>query len=208
MNPRPLPRYSYLAFPICLFVLCLVFNANVTAQDKPRERSGSNEPDLGIRRVDQTERRLPVRNDVAQPGEEIVALRYFRIRKGNFPEFLKVSREGVWPYFEKLGCRVIGMWQVVDPEELADVRQPTASDEYDEVYLATRYVSPEHWRATRDTVKHGGNGPDWLNCRAALARRGELTLKTELTFLKGTMAPNGPYFMPGLDERYEFIESK
>ena len=50
-----------------------------------------------------------MRNDVAQAGEEIITLRYFRIKKGTFDQFLKASVEGVWPYFEKLGSRVIGM---------------------------------------------------------------------------------------------------
>ena|SRR5262252_4048817 len=143
----------------------------------------------------------PVRNDVAQPGEEIVTLRYFRIKKGSFDEFLKVSVDGVWPYFEKLGSRVIGMWKVITP---AGVEGATAeSKDYDEIYLSTRYASIDHWKASRDAVQHGGNGPDWVKCKAALDRRRALTISTNVLFLKGTMAPGGPYFMPGLDEKYE-----
>src|SRR5271155_1544904 len=53
----------------------------------------------------------PVRNEAARPSDEIVTLRYFKIKKGSFDQFLKASVEGVWPYFEKIGsppCRVGG----------------------------------------------------------------------------------------------------
>lgn len=148
-----------------------------------------------------SDRPHPVRNDVARPGDEIVTLRYFRIKKGSFDEFLKVSMEGVWPYFEKLGSRVIGMWKVITPAGVEGV--PAESKDYDEVYLSTRYASIEHWKASRDAPQHGGNGPDWMKCKAALDRRRALTLSTNVIFLKGSMAPGGPYFMPGLDETYD-----
>ena len=67
----------------------------------------------------------------------------------------------------------------------------------------TRYASVEHWKASRDTVQHGGNGPDWLKCQAALDLRRSLTISSHVIFLKGGMAPGGPYFMPGLNEVYE-----
>jgi hypothetical protein len=42
-----------------------------------------------------------------------------------------------------------------------------------------------------------------LKCKAALDRRTSLTISSNVIFLKGSMAPGGPYFMPGLDENYE-----
>jgi len=42
--------------------------------------------------------RGPVRNLAAQPGEEIVTIRSSKIRKGSFPQFLKASQEGIWPF--------------------------------------------------------------------------------------------------------------
>jgi hypothetical protein len=161
----------------------------------------------GLNQVKDADRPRPVRNDVAQPGDEIVTLRYFKIKKGSFDEFLKVSVDGVWPYFEKLGSRVIGMWKVI---ALAGIDGAPASGnkDYDEVYLSTRYASLEHWKASRDGVLHGGNGPDWVKCKAALDRRSALTIETHVIFLKGQMAPGGPYFMPGLDEAYEKKSSK
>jgi hypothetical protein len=143
----------------------------------------------------------PVRNHAHRPGREIVTLRYFKIEAGTFPEFLAASRDQIWPYFEKLGARVIGMWRVVPP--------PGAKREardYDEVYLATRYASREHWAATRDTVLHGGNGPDFEACQRGLAFRESVTLASHVVFLEGELAPGGPYFMPGLEEKYERAE--
>jgi hypothetical protein len=143
----------------------------------------------------------PVRNAAHQPGREVVTLRYFKIKHGTFPEFLAASRDQIWPYFEKLGARVIGMWRVVPPPGAQ--REPR---EYDEVYLATRYASAAHWAATRDTALHGGNGPDFEACRRGLAYRESVTLATHVLFLEGELAPGGPYFMPGLPESYERLE--
>lgn len=147
----------------------------------------------------------PVRNDVAQPREEIVTLRYFKIHEGRFPEFYQASVEGVWPFFEKIGARVVGMWEVVHPEFDTGTAGED-SDEYDEVYLMTRYASLEHWRATRDMADHGGNGPDWEKAREALAFRRSMTYETHVTFLEGRLSANGPYYMPGLDEDYQRVE--
>jgi len=138
----------------------------------------------------------PVRNDVAQPGQEIVTLRYFRIKKGTFDQFLKASQEDVWPYFEKIGSRIVGMWQVFDP-------QGGATKDYDEVYLMTRYASVAHWQATRDGTALGGDGPDWVKCRRGLDLRQSLTITTNVVFLQGATQSNKPYFMPGLKETYE-----
>ena len=48
---------------------------------------------------------ITVRNNVAQSSSPIVTQRYFKIKKGSYPEFLKASQEVVWPYFEKIGSR-------------------------------------------------------------------------------------------------------
>ncbi len=116
----------------------------------------------------------PVRNQAAQPGDEIVTIRYWKIKKGAFPEFLKASETGVWPYFEKIGARVVGMWQVIPAPGSKE-----ASADYDEVYLTTRYASLDHWAATRDAAKMGGDGPDYAALQAALAVRRSLTIETK-----------------------------
>ena len=139
-----------------------------------------------------------VRNDVAQPGEEVITIRYFRIKKGSFDQFLKASQEDVWPYFDKIGARVVGMWKVFEAEGVEG--QSKGSPDYDEVYLSTRYASLEHWKATRDATSLGGNGPDWQKCQRGLALRQSLTISTHVIFLKGAMAANGPLYMPGVKE--------
>ncbi|MGD2131441.1 MAG: NIPSNAP family protein [Maricaulaceae bacterium] len=140
----------------------------------------------------------PVRNlAAAETGEEIVTIRYWKIQKGSFPEFLEASQTGVWPYFEKIGARVIGMWLVVPGPD-----QEEASAEYDEVYLATRYASLAHWEATRDAVRLGGDGEDYRALQAALATRRALTLETNVQFLQGATGPFGPYFLPGTGETF------
>jgi hypothetical protein len=70
--------------------------------------------------------RGPVRNLAAQPGEEIVTIRYWKIKKGTFPQFLEASKRGIWPFFEKIGARIVGMWQVIPPPDGKE-----ASPDYD-----------------------------------------------------------------------------
>jgi hypothetical protein len=143
----------------------------------------------------------PVRNEAAQPGQEIITIRYFRIKKGTFDQFLKASQEDVWPYFDKIGARMIGMWKVFQAEGVEDQAAP--SKDYDEVYLSTRYASLDHWKATRNPTLLGGNGPDWEKCQRGLALRRSLTISTNLIFLQGAMATNAPLYMPGVNETYE-----
>ncbi|MEZ5557803.1 MAG: hypothetical protein R3E86_04565 [Pseudomonadales bacterium] len=139
-----------------------------------------------------------VRHDVAQSGEEIVTLRYWRIKKGTFPQFLEASEQGVWPFFEKIGARVVGMWQVVHPDDVGDTAT-AASPDYDEVWLMTRYASVEHWRATRRMAELGGNGPDYDKAMAALRLRRSLTLETDLRFLQGSTWQSPPQYLPNVD---------
>lgn len=141
--------------------------------------------------------RGPVRNLTAQAGEEIVTIRYWKIRKGTFPQFLEASQAGIWPFFEKIGARIVGMWQVIPPPDGKE-----ASPDYDEVYLTTRYASVEHWAATRDAAAMGGDGPDYAALQAALAIRQSLTIETKVTFLKGATGPLGPVYMPGTGEKF------
>lgn len=133
--------------------------------------------------------------------EEIITIRYFRIKKGSFDQFLKASQEDVWPYFDKIGARMIGMWKVIEAEGVEGQAKPSA--DYDEVYLSTRYASLDHWKATRDPTSLGGDGPDWQKCQRGLALRQSLTISTYVIFLKGAMAANQPLFMPGLSETYD-----
>ena len=170
-------------------------------------------PPLGesYRRTDGESSVHPVRHGRYKPGQEIVTLRRFRIKKGSFEEVRRLSEDGVWPYFEKMGARIVGQWLRVYPlpgeieglERSGDL--PAEDPSYDEAYMMVRYVSYEHWQATRPPVmaKLGGDGPAYDACVEALRRRGDLTQESSVRFLQGHWRGNPPIYSPGLDESYE-----
>ena len=133
----------------CLAALLLLASACTTT---PPSAPPNNSP-IQMNR-DAAGARGPVRNLVPQAGQEITTIRYWKIRKGTFPQFLKASQDGIWPYFEKIGARIVGMWKVIPAPGEAE-----ASPDYDEVYLTTRYASLHHSAATRDAPAMGGHAP-------------------------------------------------
>jgi len=106
----------------------------------------------------------------------------------------------------KIGTRVVGIWKVIHPPQIGGSVDPSPEDG-DEVYLLTRYVSVEHWQATREFWKHGGNGPDAELAYTAQMRREDLATESSIVVLKGHTETNGPYFMPGLDEAYGLVDT-
>jgi len=154
---------------------------------------------------------MPVRHGRASPGREILTLRYFRIAKGSFEEFHRLSRDGVWPFFEKMGARIVGQWRVLYPTPDSTAGRQTdrtESADYDEAYMLVRYAGYEHWQATRPAVMHrlGGNGPDYDLCKDSLERRADLTYETSVQFLQGHMFHSPPVYLPALDETYRRID--
>ena len=202
-----MPRKTGLTRPLTFALAAILASACAAApaQSQSQTQSQAAPPPASQSVGGDTARPEPVRNRAAALEEigadGIVTLRYWKIRKGSFPEFLAASQNGVWPYFEKIGSRVIGMWQVLPTPGEAE-----ASADYHEVYLATRYASVEHWAATRDAVSLGGDGPDYEALQDALAIRRDLTIETRLTFLSGATGPMGPYFLPGTMETFEAVE--
>jgi hypothetical protein len=130
----------------------------------------------------------------AQSGE-IAVLRYFRIRKGAYDEFYRVSADKIWPYFERSGARIVGMWQVAYP--VMPGQRQRESAEYDEVYLLTRYTSFEHWQAThgREREKIGDSDPYLADLREGLRIRAGLSLPQgpggQITVLRGMPVSSG-----------------
>jgi len=181
---------------LALAALAFLASACTTATAQPPGQLPPNNNPVQMNR-DPAESRGPVRNLSPVAGEEITTIRYWKIKKGTFPQFLRASQEGVWPYFEKIGSRVVGMWQVIPAPGAAE-----ASPDYDEVYLTTRYASLDHWAATRDAAAMGGDGPDYAALQAALAIRQSLTIETRVTFLKGVVGPLPPVYMPGTGETF------
>lgn len=138
------------------------------------------------------------------PSDEIAVLRYFRIKKGTFDEFYKASADKVWPYFEKTGARIVGMWQVTYPD--IPGQHHRESTQYDEVYLLTKYTSLEHWQATHGSERNKlGNSPDLVNLREGLRIRAALSIPQELggqiTVLHGKSAFNGSSFSNPIQTR-------
>jgi hypothetical protein len=107
-------------------------------------------PGLGERyeRVDGTpstdDEIVAVRTEAARPGREVVELRYQRIRKGAFPQFVARTRDAIWPWEEKLGARPLGQWTVIYPAAPSRTQE---SPDSDEVITMTRYASRAHWQA-------------------------------------------------------------
>jgi hypothetical protein len=150
---------------------------------------------------------LPVRHDVPQPSRPILTLRYWRLRKGTYDEFHRLSTEGLWPYFEKMGARMVGCWKVTIPDVGRDAGM-LSHPEYDEAYMLVRYASFEHWQATRTWARLGGNGPDWEQARAAASARGPMVLDSWVTFLEGGLYEGGPFFTPALQEQYDLTATE
>ena len=178
-----------------LLTIAALVLAACTAVPAPHQRPPNDNP-IQMNR-DGPATRGPVRNLAAQPGEEIVTVRYWKIKKGSFPQFLAASRTGIWPFFEKIGARIIGMWQVIPGPNEGE-----SSLDYDEAFLMTRYASLEHWAATRDAAAIGGDGPDYAALQEGLRIRQSLTIETKITFLKGATGPLGPVYMPGTGEKF------
>lgn len=127
-------------------------------------------------------------------GEEVAVLRYLRIKKGTFGQVYRLGADGIWPYYERAGVRLVGMWHVAYPD--VPGQSLRESPDYDEAYLLTRYASLEHWQATRDAQIEnvGGSGPELARMRESLKQRQALTTESRIVVLRGRLASNGPYF--------------
>ena len=153
----------------------------------------------------------PVRNDVPRAGQqEVVMMRHAYLEEGSYDAWLDASRSGVWPYFEGLGARILGDFEVVYPVG-AD-----ATPGRDEALRFARYASFEHWQATRggalagDTggaARLGGDGGLRDASREGLRTRGQYQQGSRGgIFLQGHLAETRPIYMPGLAERYAQVD--
>lgn len=148
----------------------------------------------------------PARNDVARPlmpADEVLMLRHQFLQKGAHEVYYRASVFGVWPWYERLGARMTGQWQVVYPEggEHTDL---------DEGYRLARYASFEHWRYTRGRLSGtlAGNGPNRdRSAQAGLLRRQVSEGSNGGYFLQGLTATTKPQFLPGVDEAYELVDA-
>jgi hypothetical protein len=97
---------------------------------------------------------------------DVYAHRWFWLQSQDWPEFVTLSGEGVWPYFESDGCRIIGLWRSTEPGPLA------------RALLITRYPSVAHWERTRLQSAQAPSGADarlYAAAREAGRQRAALT---------------------------------
>jgi hypothetical protein len=164
---------------VALAVLMMLFSAASSAQSGP----------------------TPVRHDVARPGREILVLRNHRLQAGGHEQFYQASRDDVWPYFERMGARVVGQWKVMRTDTPAPQGQ-------EDVYRLVRYASIEHWEATRFQRTTVGDGPAFERDQKGRKQRATIEVGSRgAFFLQGETAPGGPYFLPPLREKYELVQS-
>jgi len=110
----------------------------------------------------------PVTNAApTEPG--VYAHRWFWIQPQDQDEFVRISDEGVWPFFEADGCRIVGLWRSMEPGPLA------------KLLLITRYRDVAHWERTRPQEPEPPPGADerlYAMSRNAVRRRAELTQRS------------------------------
>ncbi len=80
----------------------------------------------------------------------VVVQRSFIIRRGAFEEFEQLSRDGIWPYMEARGCKIVGFFTNM---------HGGASNE---VVLNTAYASMAHWESTREGAKLPADADEML----------------------------------------------
>ncbi|MBI5287984.1 MAG: hypothetical protein HY873_03305 [Chloroflexi bacterium] len=105
--------------------------------------------------------------DATPPRETgVYAHRWFWLQPQDWAEFQRLSEEGVWPYFESDGCRIVGLWRSMEPGQPA------------KALLLTRYPSVAHWERTRLQSPDAPPGADerlYRRAQDAGRRRNELT---------------------------------
>jgi hypothetical protein len=169
-------------------------SATAYGQDRPLQSNTTNSPA-------QSAAPTPVRNDVAKQDREILVLRNHRLRAGGHEQFYQASRDDVWPYFERMGARVVGQWKIFQTDAVAP-------QGVEDVYRLVRYTGIEHWQATRYQRSTAGDGPAFEKDQKGRKERAGIEVGSKgAFFLQGETAPGGPYYMPTLREKYELLQS-
>ena len=111
--------------PICNPLSCASRDRNVVAADLAcaQHDAGSNET---------------LRAD----DREVIMMRHAYLDEGSYDYWYQQSATGVWPWFERLGARILGDFEIIYP--LSEDQTPGQ----DEALRFARYASYEHWQAT------------------------------------------------------------
>ncbi len=155
---------------------------------------------------------VPVRNEVPRTDQqEVIMMRHAYLDEGSYDYWYEQSATGVWPWFERLGARILGDFEVIYP--LGD----DASPGQDEALRFARYASYEHWQATRSNEAAGdtggslqlaGNGGLSDASTAGLSNRRQVLQGSRGGyFLQGYMAETRPIYMPGSNEQFESVST-
>jgi len=155
----------------------------------------------------------PVRNDVPRLGQqEIVMMRHAYLDEGGYEYWYQESSQKVWPWFERLGARILGDFEIVYPQG------EDASPGQDEALRFARYASYEHWQATRPNTSPSsgdtggsqqlaGDGELFDTSNEGLNNRRQISQGSRGGyFLRGYMAENRPVYMPGLGENFQLVD--
>ena len=153
---------------------------------------------------------FPVRNDIPRDSQqEIIMMRHAYLEPGSYDYWYEQSMTGVWPWFERLGARILGDFEIVYP--LGDDATPNQ----DEALRFARYASYEHWQATRGNASAGDTGGSLIlagngglseaSTRGLQNRRQVSQGSRGGVFLQGYMAETRPIYMPGLAENYSLV---
>ncbi len=155
----------------------------------------------------------PVRNDIPRLGQqEIIMMRHAYLEEGSYQYWYEQSSQKVWPWYERLGTRILGDFEIIYPEG------EDATPDQDEAIRFARYASYEHWQATRPSTaasigdtggsqRLAGDGPLFDANNDGLRSRRQVSQGSRGGyFLQGYMAETRPLFMPGLGEQYQLID--
>jgi len=103
----------------------------------------------------------------------VLVQRSFLIDRGSAAEFERLSREGIWPYMEARGCKIVGLFSNVH------------GGPSDELVLLTAYDSMTHWESTRlELAPPPGSPPELLALQQQAAEAGRT--RNKLTRVSST----------------------
>ena len=180
-----------------------VFLQGHMAQTRPLYMPGTKETFRETVDSSEDDLPMPVSLKSASPNDEVLILRYRKIKKDAFQELYEIERGDVWPYLEKIGGRPVGQWKII----YLPNGTPIESPEYDEDYSLIRYASLDHYKAVdMDPGSLGGDGPDFKRQQEAKSLINDLTLSASYRVLKGPLFSSPPVYAQPHDLKYRYSD--
>lgn len=110
----------------------------------------------------------------------VYAHRWFWLHDANWDEFQRLSKDGIWPYFESDGCEIVGLWRATEPRPQV------------KALLLTRYPSVAHWERTRLQSPDAPPGADvdlYRHAQEAGHQRATLTERSIVRLTRIVLSP-------------------